>query len=115
MTRKKKPAREIERILTRHPVNKAGFRIEKSKYDVVRNAILNGLRGSAPLTHTELDAKTRYLLGPDFKGSVGWYTEVVKLDLEARRKVFRSQIKPTVYSLTPETRRPKGNPAGLKK
>ena len=100
MNRKKKPAREIEKVLTKHPAKKAGFRIDKSKYDVVRNAILNGLRGSQPLTHAELDSKVRYLLGPDFKGSVPWYTEVVKLDLEARRKVFRSRTKPTVYSLT---------------
>jgi hypothetical protein len=119
MARKKKSTREVERILTKHPVNKSGFRIEKSKYEAVRNAILNGLRGSKPLTHAQLDTKTRYLLGPDFKGSAGWYTEVVKLDLEARRKVFRSPFKPTVYSLTkpapPETRRSKGNPAVLKK
>ena len=100
MDRKKKPARKIETILTNHPAKKAGFRIAKSKYDAVRIAILNGLRGSRPLTHADLDSKVRYLLGPDFKGSVSWYTEVVKLDLEARRKVFRSQTKPTVYSLT---------------
>ena len=100
MRRKKKLVREIEKILTKHPSNKAGFRIDKSKYDVVRIAILNGLRGSEPLSHKELNSKVRYLLGPDFKGSVEWYTEVVKLDLEARRKVFRSQARPTVYSLT---------------
>ena len=100
MNRKQKPARKIETILTKHPAKKAGFKIAKSKYDEVRIAILNGLRGSRPLTHTELDSKVGYLLGPDFKGRASWYTEVVKLDLEARRKVFRSQTKPTVYSLT---------------
>ena len=103
MNRKKKLVREIEKILTKHPANKAGFRIDKSKYDVVRVAILNGLRGSKPLTHTEINSKVRYLLGPDFRGTVKWYAEVVKLDLEARRKIFRSQTKPTVYSLTKPT------------
>ena len=104
MNPKKKLARGIEKILTKHPARKAGFRIEKSKYDAVRVAILNGLRGSEPLTHAELDSKVRYLLGPDFKGSVSWYNEVVKLDLEARRKIFRSQTKPTVYSLNKPAR-----------
>ena len=99
MNRKKKPARVTEKILTKHPAKKAGFRIDKSKYDVVRVAILNGLRGSNPLTHQQLDSKVQYLLGPNFKGSPAWYFEVVKLDLEARGKVFRSQAKPAVYSL----------------
>ena len=100
MDRKKKPARGLETIQTKHPAEKSGFRIAKSKYDEVRIAILNGLRGSKPPTHAELDAKVESLLGPAFKGRPSWYTEVVKLDLEARKKIFRSQGKPTVYSLT---------------
>jgi len=100
MNRKKKPAPKIETILTRHPARKSGFTINKSKYEEVRLAILNALRGAKPLTHSELDAKVGHLLGSNFKGSPSWYTEVVKLDLEARRKVFRSEAKPTVYSLT---------------
>ena len=85
MNRKKKPAPKIETMLTRHPAKKSGFTINKSKYEEVRLAILNALRGSKPLTHSELDAKVGYLLGANFKGSASWYTEVVKLDLEARR------------------------------
>ena len=100
MNQRQKRGRELEKILTKHPAKKAGFRIDKSKYDAVRIAILNGLRGSKPLTHVELDSKVRHLLGRGFRGSVSWYAEVVKLDLEARRKVFRSQTKPAVYSLT---------------
>jgi len=100
MNRKQKPAPKIETVRTRHPGRKSGFTINKSKYEEVRLAILNALRGSKPLTHSELDAKVEYLLGSHFKGSASWYTEVVKLDLEARRKVFRSAAKPTVYSLT---------------
>jgi len=100
MKRKTKPSQKMETIRTRHPAKKAGFAINQSKYDDVRLAILNALRGSQPLTHTELDAKVTYLLGPNFKGKASWYTEVVKLDLEARRKVFRSKTKPAVYSLS---------------
>jgi hypothetical protein len=104
MNRKKKTALKIETILTRHPARKSGFTINKSKYEEVRLAILNALRGAKPLMHSELDAKVGHLLGANFKGSPSWYTEVVKLDLEARRKVFRSEAKPTVYSLTRPTR-----------
>ena len=66
MNRKKKPSRKLETIRTRHPTKKAGFTIQQSRYDEVRVAILNALRGSKPLTHTELDAKVAYLLGPNF-------------------------------------------------
>ena len=99
MNRNKKPAPGMETMLTRHPAGKSGFTVNKSKYEEVRLAILKALRGSNPLTHSELDAKVGYLLGPNFKGSTSWYTEVVKLDLEARKKVFRSETKPAAYSL----------------
>lgn len=72
-----------EHILTRHPEGKQGVRIEKRKYDTIRNQIALVLKRSPGLTFTELAEQIERELRGRFDGSVFWVTEVVKLDLEA--------------------------------
>ncbi|MCE2490803.1 MAG: hypothetical protein J4G17_12635 [Anaerolineae bacterium] len=88
-----------ERILTLHPEGKKGVNILRSKYDPVREAMLDSLRAAGgELTHTELMAAIAERL-TDFKGSVTWYAETVKLDLVARGVIARSSGSPQVLTL----------------
>lgn len=85
-------------ILTRHPSGKQGRKIAKEKYDAVKRAMLAALR-SRELTHTELMRALGGKLKGAFDGNVNWYGETVKLDLEARRVVERTETKPQKYRL----------------
>jgi len=80
------------RIELKHPAGKKAVRMDKVKYSHVRGAILNYLKMAGESTHTELwhgvakEFKAKRL---KFEGSVQWYTEWVKLDLEANRMLRR--------------------------
>jgi hypothetical protein len=88
-----------EKILTLHPQGKKGVRISKDKYDVMRATITAILKGKR-LTHVELTAAVEAALKRRFTGSIPWYTESVKLDLEARKVIERVEGKPhDVYRL----------------
>lgn len=89
-----------EKILAKNPHGRRGFTISKAKYDVVRESILKSLREKRRLNHTELtDAVVKDLKGT-FRGSISWYAEVVKLDLEARKEIERvSGTSPELYRL----------------
>jgi hypothetical protein len=66
---------------------KPGARVEKAKYDVMRNAILENLRGYGALSFTRLGNLLEEQLLKSFDGSVMWYYTTVKLDLEARGEI----------------------------
>jgi uncharacterized protein DUF6958 len=85
-----------EKILTRHPQRKSGKSISREKYDQVREAILAEL-GSRELTHTELMHGIHARLRNRFDGNSHWYGETVKLDLEARRVIERTDARPPLY------------------
>lgn len=76
------------RILTRHPEGKSGVNISRTKYDAVREAIVRSLRADGDLTFTSLARAVERRL-PGFDGSIPWYAESVKLDLEARGLIER--------------------------
>jgi len=79
-----------EFFLTIHPEpKKQGVRIEKEKYDVVRNAILENLRVYGPITFTRLGNLLEEQMIKNFDGSVMWYYTTVKLDMEARGEIRR--------------------------
>lgn len=85
-----------EKIQLLHPAGKKAFRIDKAKYDMMRKAILNSLK-KGPLTHKHMEES----ILADFKknktnfdGSVEWYMEGVKLDLEATKQIERLNQKP---------------------
>lgn len=72
---------------------KQGARMEKAKYDLVRNAILKNLRAYGALSFARLGNLLEEQLLKSFDGSVMWYFTTVKLDLEAR-----GEIRPVPYS-----------------
>lgn len=76
------------KFMTLHPEGKTGTNIDKAKYDVVREAIIDIIRKRGEMPFSDLaDAVGAKLT--DFDGSIGWYTTTVKLDLEARGEVER--------------------------
>lgn len=89
-----------QRILTRHPAKKHGVNISKKKYDLIRKAIIQSLRTEGKLTYTDLARAVKRKLKDGFQGSIPWYVESVKLDLEARKVIERIlRTKPQLYRL----------------
>ena len=78
-----------EKILTLHPEGKNGVNIDKSKYEMVRGAILEILQEHGTFPFKMLSDEVANRLGDSFEGSFAWYTVSVKLDLEARGAVER--------------------------
>lgn len=88
----------MEKILTKHPQGKKGLNIAKEKYNLTKKAILECLKNNN-LTHAELTKCVGKKL-KNFKGSIHWYVEIVKLDLEARKIIKRiSDKKSELYWL----------------
>jgi uncharacterized protein (DUF2461 family) len=85
-----------EKILTKHPQGKTGRNISKQSYEQLKSAILTALR-KKELTHTELFDQLEKSLKGKFDGNVNWYGETVKLDLEARKIIQRTDSKPQKY------------------
>jgi hypothetical protein len=74
-----------ERFLTLHPdPGKQGTNIDRDKYDLIRQAILESVRERGEITFQELTRAVRARVQDRFEGSVTWYVTTVKLDLEAR-------------------------------
>ena len=91
-----------QKIQLTHPAGKHAVRMDKNKYDILRKAILRSLK-VGELTHTELyktvladfkRTKTK------FEGTVEWYMESVKLDLEATNVIERIIGKPPKWRIT---------------
>ena len=81
------------KIQLSHPVGKNAVKIDVGKYEVMRNAITRCLNKQA-LTHKEMhEAINNYFKKNKiiFDGSVEWYMETVKLDLEAKKIVSRNK------------------------
>ena len=79
-----------EFFVTAHPEpKKPGARIEKAKYDLMRNAILEKLRTYGALSFEKLGNILEEQLLKKFDGPVIWYYTTVKLDLEARGVIRR--------------------------
>lgn len=87
-----------EKILTKHPQGKTGRNISKKSYDTFKTAILAALR-KKELTHTELFEQLNENLKGKFDGNISWYGETVKLDLEARKIIERTDSRPQRYKV----------------
>lgn len=86
-------------IQTLHPQDgKTNKLIALQKYDFIRGHLLQILEGRE-LTHTELMEVLYDRVKDVFDGGVQWYGETVKLDLEARKLIERTQSKPERYRL----------------
>lgn len=87
-------------IQTLHPdPNKTNKKISLEKYNVIRENLLNIL-DEMELTHTELMEELYARVKDKFEGGVQWYGETVKLDLEARQLIERTNSKPEKYKLS---------------
>lgn len=87
-----------DKILTKHPQGKTGRNIDKKTYEMMKTAILAAL-GENELTHNELFEQLNKNFKGKFEGNVGWYGETVKLDLEARKVIERTDSKPQRYKV----------------
>ena len=87
-----------EKILTKHPQGKTGRNISKKNYETLKTAILSALQ-KKELTHTELFEQLNKNLKGKFDGNISWYGETVKLDLEARKIIERTDSKPQRYKV----------------
>ncbi len=87
-----------EKILTLHPHGKTGRTISKEKYEIIKKEIL-AILNEKLLTHTELFDQINKRLSNKFDGNINWYAETVKLDLKARKQLFRTADKPQKYHL----------------
>ena len=76
-------------ICTLHPEKKQGVNISKTKYEIIRKAILSTLDSEKEMTFMKLSRAVEKEVNGNFEGSVTWYVTTVKLDLEARGVVKR--------------------------
>jgi predicted DNA-binding protein (MmcQ/YjbR family) len=97
---KKVPSAKVEeKIQTLHPdKTKTNKRIAISKYHFIKDALL-GILAKRDLTHTELMESLYQQVKNNFDGAVQWYGETVKLDLEARKIIKRTEDTPQKYRL----------------
>ncbi|HEY6975415.1 MAG TPA: hypothetical protein VH396_03945 [Chitinophagaceae bacterium] len=81
-----------QKIQLLHPSGKRAVRIDINKYVAIKKALLNCLKQKKELTHKEiLQSVIDYFKKNKikFEGSVEWYMESVKLDLEANKIIER--------------------------
>jgi hypothetical protein len=93
-----------EQIQTLHPQpGKTNKRISLSKYNNIKKNILKIL-AKRELPHTELMEELYSNVKGTFEGGVQWYGETVKLDLEARKIIERTNTKPEKYRVKKTSR-----------
>ncbi len=78
-----------EKFQTLHPEGKQGVNISRSKYDMIRNAILDAIHSQGIVTYQGMVSLIEYQLRNRFEGSIPWYVTTVKLDMEARGEIER--------------------------
>ncbi len=65
-------------------------RVERSKYELVREAILENLFDHGPMTFLQLGELVEDQLRGDFDDSVKWYYKIVRQDMEVRGELRRA-------------------------
>jgi hypothetical protein len=88
-----------QKIQLKHPAGKKAVRIDKEKYDVLKNSLMNCLKNKGESTYAEiLESITEDFIKNKikFEGSLEWYLEWVKLDLEAKKEIKRTGGKPPI-------------------
>lgn len=87
------------KIQTLHPIpGKVNKSISLGKYNFIKENLISIL-SEYELTHTDLMEKLYENVKDTFEGGVQWYGETVKLDLEARKIIERTDGKPVTYKL----------------
>jgi hypothetical protein len=88
-----------EKILTLNLNGKKGVNILKSRYDVIKEAVISIITREKQITLVDLIKQVEAELSGTFDGKIGWYMVAVKLDLEARGVIAK------VPGKTPQTLR----------
>ena len=95
---------EEQKIQLKHPQGKKAVSINKGKYDLLTKEMIQHLTEKKDGTFSELlksifqSLKDKKII---FDGSLNWYLEWVKLDLEARQIITRvPKTSPQKYALT---------------
>ena len=91
-----------DKIQLLHPQGKKAVNISRSKYELIKPILIKCMQANAEINFTGMchfvaaDLKKQKL---KFEGSVNWYVEWVKLDLEARKILKRiPRTSPQLYS-----------------
>jgi hypothetical protein len=82
----------VAKVQMQHPEGRKAPSIEESMYAPVRAAILDAVpRTGDGLPFRDLSAEVAARTPAEMwsRASLGWYTTVVKLDLEAREEIYR--------------------------
>jgi hypothetical protein len=85
-----------QKIQLIHPQGKKAISMDKGKYDIIRMYLLKYLKSKKEVTHAEIQNAISEEFKRNkikFEGSLEWYTEWVKLDLEARKEIKREGAK----------------------
>jgi hypothetical protein len=83
----------MEKIRLAHPDGKKAVSISKEKYDLLKGLIVQHLTANTA-TFSEIAAAVGQQLKAGeirFDGSLNWYLEWVKLDLEAQKVIKRTK------------------------
>ena len=87
------------KLQLKHPAAKKAISMDKSRYEMLRNSLLHCLSTKGDLTHKEIvksiseDFKKK---NQTFDGSLEWNLEWVKLDMEAKNEIKRTEEKSIV-------------------
>ena len=78
-----------KRILTLHPQGKKGVNILRSKFETIKDFILQKISHHEEITYQDVSDMAIDELSSSFDGKVAWYVVSVKLDLEAQGIIER--------------------------
>lgn len=81
-----------QKIQLKHPQGKKAIKMYKTKYEILKKALLEHLNQKGESTHTEIWKTTAENFKKkkiNFEGSIQWHMEWVKLDLEANKVIKR--------------------------
>lgn len=95
----------MTKIELKHPEGKKAVSMDSDKYNLIADAIVALLGEGTELSHNDLLKGVKDAFGKSqitFPGSLNWHLEWVKLDLEARGKIKRTNATQTKYILNNE-------------
>jgi len=92
-----------QRVRLKHPQRKKAVSMSKGKYDLLKQVMVKYLHAQGKATFNEILSaieKGFKKERTEFQGSLPWYVEWVKLDLEARKVIKRvASTSPQEYVL----------------
>lgn len=83
-----------------HPEGKKAVSMTPVKYEQMKAAVMHAFPDDLEVNHTQMLQSVHEYFDKNsinFEGSLDWHFEWVKLDLEARKVIIRSNSKPARY------------------